>query len=209
MIKQLNKNDSILSPFVVVKQWALNNIDPDELVLSEATGSEEPVALEFIDYSSGTPIVNRECNIALEQQSTDLTVPEEGASGSGTFYPETEEVNPKTSTYKRLLYSQVKGAFYNSYRNPTQIFGMDNIDFPLSKINHFLTDEFVMFTIPRDIFGEKIMEKSVALYDNNFDDNLIVQDDGFGNLIASHHLFSKIQEVGSFGNFEGISGSYC
>lgn len=207
MIKQLGKQDQLVSPFVAAKAWELFNNDSQDLVLTELTSSEEPIALEFLDFSSGTSSLNRDCNIALEQQSEDLAIPEEGISGSGTFFPQSEEVNTKTGTFKRLLYTQIQKAFYNDYKNPLEIFGMDNIDFPLSETNRFIGNEFVMFTIPRKIFGDHMMEKSVILYDDTFDDNLVIQDDGFGNLLASANLFSKVQEIKKVGNsiVDGIS----
>lgn len=200
MIKQLGKNDTLLSPFITEKAWSLYNTNPEELILTETTGSEEPVALEYLDWTSGSPILNRDCNIALEQQSTDLAIPEEGVSGSGKFFPSQEETNYKTGTYKRLLYDQIYRAFYNTYNNPLELFGMENIDFPLSNTNRFLGNEFVMFTIPRLIFGERLKEQSIYLYDQNLDDNIEIVDDGDGNLVATRNLFSKIQEVRNFGN---------
>lgn len=202
MIKQLSKHDLLISPFITVKSWSLRNTDPQEFVLTENTGSEEPVALEYMDYMLGeTGSLNRECNIVLEQQSTDLAIAEEGISGSGKFFPEREAVNPKTGNYKRLVHDQTYRAFYNRYNNPLQIFGIDNIDFPLAQNNRYLANDFVIFTIPQLIFGERIKENSVVLYDNNFHDNLIIFDDGNGNLIAKSNLFSAIQPIRSFGNY--------
>lgn len=200
MIKQLGKHDLLLSPFVTVKGWSLRNIDSQEFVLTETDSPEFPVALEYIDYTLPTASLNRECNIVLEQQSTDLAIPEAGVSGSGKFFPDLEETNLKTGNYKRLVYDQIQKAFYNSYNNPLQIFGIDNIDFPLSEINRFIADEFVMFTIPRRIFGDRLTENTIRLYDDNFDDNIEVKDDGKGNLLATSNLFSKVQVVRSFGN---------
>lgn len=200
MIKQLGKHDRLLSPFIAARQWVLSNVDPQEVVLTELTGSEEPVALEFPDYTNGPPFVNRECNIALEQQASDLAIPEAGKKSSGTFFPNREETNQKTHTFKRLIYDQIQKAFYNDYRNPLQIFGIDNIDFPLSKTDRFLGNEFLMFTIPRNVFGERLTEKTIQLFDTTFDDNLVIVDDGEGNLVAGLNLFSKVQEIRAFGN---------
>jgi hypothetical protein len=201
VIKQLGKHDTLMSPFLTVKGWSLYNTEPEELVLTENTSSEEPVALEYIDYTLGdTGSLNRDCNIALEQQSTDLAIPEEGILGSGKFFPDSEPMNEKTGHFKRLIHDQIYRAFYNRYNNPLEIFGVDNIDFPLSKNNRYLADKFLMFTIPRMIFGERIQENTVVLNDENFDDNILISDDGNGNLIARANLFSKIQDVRSFGN---------
>lgn len=200
MIKQLGKHDQLISPFVAAKQWDLSNVDPQELVLTETTGSEESVALEFMDYTDGVPFVNRSCNIALEQQAGDLAIPEAGVSGSGTFFPDVEEKNQKTNSFKRLIYDQIQKAFYNDYKNPLQIFGIENIDFPLSQTDRFLGNEFLMFSIPRNVFGDRLTENTIQMFDTTFDDNLLIQDDGAGNLVAGYNLFSKVQEIRSFGN---------
>jgi len=206
MIKQLGKHDTLLSPFITEKGWSLHNTDPQELVLTDDINSQESIALEYVDYTLVPAALNRDCNIALEQQSTDLAISEEGISGSGKFFPDTEAKNPKTETFKRLVHDQIYRAFYNRYNNPLQIFGIDNIDFPLANNNLYLTNDFLMFTIPRMIFGERIKENSVYLYDQAVDDNLIIGDDGSGNLIAKSNLFSKIQEVRHFQNVV-LSGS--
>jgi len=204
MIKQLTKSDILVSPFVVVKQWGLSNIEPQDLVLLESTSSDDSlcdtVALEFIDYTQGTPFVNTTCSIALEQQSTDLAIPESGVSGSGHFFPDSEPININTNTFKRLVYDQIQKSFYNDYRNPLEIFGTDFIDFPLNRTDRIIANEFLMFTIPRNVFGERVLENTVQLYDENFNDNVNITDDGNGNIIAGNNLFSKVQEVREFGN---------
>lgn len=204
MIKGITSNFIHTSPFITEKTWSLYNIDPEDLILIELTGSEEFIALEYLDYSSGSGSLNRVCNISLEQQSTDMAIPEEGISGSGKFLPDQEETNYKTGTYKRLLFDQIYRAFYNSYNNPLELFGMENIDFPLSNTNRFIGNKFLMFTIPRLIFGERLKEQSICIYDHNIDDNVEIVDDGEGNLIAYENLFSKIQEVRSFENEIGF-----
>lgn len=211
MIKHINKQNLLTTPFVAAKSWDLYNVNPLELVLTELTGSEEDVALEYVDYTVNPPTVNRDCNIALEQQSSDRAIIEEGISGSGTFLPNSEIVNPRTNTFKRLVYDQTQKAFYNSYRNPLEIFGLDNIDFPLGKTNRFIADRFIMFTIPTSIFGERMKENTIQILDDTFDDNLLVTDDGYGNLIAGKNLFSKVQEVRHFANliFDGTSSFIC
>jgi hypothetical protein len=55
-----------------------------------------------------------------------------------------------------------------------------------------------MFTIPRNIFGEKIKPLSVYFYDTSLDDNVIIHDDGYQNLNAGFDLFSKVQEIRTY-----------
>lgn len=210
MIKHINHQNFLTTPFVAYKNWRLYNDDSDELVILEPTGSEDTVALEFPDYSSGTgSVVNTQCSIALEQQSEDLARYQEGQTGSGVFNPDVEEQN-HDGTFKRLVHSQIKTAFYNSYRNPTQIFGMEYIDFPLSQTFRDLSEEIRVFTIPQNVFGERIVGNSVMLRDTSLDDNIEIKDDGYQNLIAGDNIFSKVQEVRTFGNIFGSgSATYC
>ena len=214
MIKNISRHSISTTPFVAVKAWELFNVQNDDLVLLEEFSASVNilgtfVAQDYIDYS-GNPIINRECNIALEQQEDDLAVYEEGNSGSGIFYPDTEDTNPRGS-YKRLIHDQMKLSFYNNYRNPLQILGMENIDFPLSQTNRYLANHFLMFSIPRKVMGDRLLEGSIQMYDTNLDDNVEIVDDSYGNLIAGDNLFSKVQEVRHLGNilFEGTSSNGC
>ena len=201
MIKQLKKTDVMTSPFRATKARELFNVqNPDTLILEEDSSSivipDTQIALDYVDYVTGTPLLNRDCDIALEQQTDDLEVYEEGTTGSlKTFDSASAERNIGTGTYKELLYNQMFRAFYNEYHNPTEIFGMENIDFPLNKTNRYLADRFRMFTIPRFVMGDKITPGSVQFQDTAFDDNVVVVDDSNGNLIAGTNLFSKVPEV--------------
>lgn len=210
MIKNINPQNFLTTPFVAAKGWNLFNNDNEDLVALEGTGSEFTVALEFFDYSVSPPAVNSSCSIALEQQSNDELEYQEAITGSGTFFPDSEPTNPD-GTYKRLVHSQIASTFYNAYGNPIEILGMDYIDFPLGKTLRNLSESARVFTIPRNIFGERIQENTVFLMDNSLDDNVEIVDDGYQNLIAKTNLFSKVQEVRHLGNVisEGTSSFVC
>jgi hypothetical protein len=205
MIKHINHQNFQTTPFVAAKHWRLFNIDSDALVILEPTGSEDTIALEFLDYTTNEPVLNTGCSIALEQQGNDRAIYQEGATGSGAFFPNSEPTN-RDGTFKRLIHAQTKAAFYNKFQNPTQIFGVEYIDFPLGQTFRDLSDFIRIFTVPRNIFGERIIENTVHLADNSLDDNVEITDDGYQNLIAKSNLFSKVQEVRSFGNII-MSGS--
>jgi hypothetical protein len=214
MIKGINKNNVLTTPFIASKGCQLTGVQADDLLMIEptATTASVPIALEFVDYGNGmsSPTTNRLCNIALEQQTLDEVIYEEGISGSGLFYPENEEQNINGS-YKRLVFNQIEQAFYNNYQDPTKLFGMENIDIGLSGTKRFIADRIRVFTVPRSVFGEKILEGSVQLIDNALDDSYVVTDDGKGNLIASKNLFSKYQVVRQIPNrFDtGSTGFVC
>ena len=158
------------------------------------------LAREFIDYDSDTlsGSLNRIFNIALEQQESDEIIFEEGISGSGLFFPEAPQ--NLNGSYKRLVYHQILQAFYNNRKNPVQIFGIENVDFPLSETLRYLGTQCKVFTLPQILFGEKLVEGSIVFADNTHDDDYIITDDSKGNLFAKTNLFSKIQEVRKFGN---------
>ncbi len=204
MIKSLKKYQLKLTPFQATKNWELDNVFNDNLLLLEQTGSDGSdvaLALEFLEYGdgSGFPETGSSCDIALEQQDADKVSFKEGQNITGIFYP---DLDPKNldGTYKRLVYAQYKTAFYNDFRNPTEIWGVENIDFELSKTKRFLSPGIQVYEIPRLSFGDKIVPQSITMYNRSSDNEYIVTDDGNGNLIAGTNLFSNVQEIGSHPN---------
>src|ERR1035441_10441816 len=134
MIKHINHQNVSTTPFVATKARALSNIQNANTVILEPAGYTDGtnVSLDYVDYNGGNPIINRECDIALEQQGIDSISYEEGIIGSGTFDSASDARNTD-GTYKSLVHRTTKNSFYNSYQNPTEIFGVEHIDFPLSK----------------------------------------------------------------------------
>ena len=195
MIKHINHQNVTTTPFVAAKARVLSNIQNDDTVILEpnAYANGTNVSLDYVDYNSGDPVINRECDIALEQQGLDSLGYEEGITGSAIF--NSASAQNTDGTYKSLVHRQTRNAFYNTYHNPTEIFGVEHIDFPLSKTLRNLSSEFRMFTIPRLVFGDKIQPQSLKFYDTLLDDNVAIFDDGYQNLIAGYNLFSKVQEV--------------
>lgn len=215
MLKQLKKTDVQTSPFRATKARQLYNIQNEQCPILEGdSGSvaipDTNIALDYIDYQTGVPLLDRDCNIALEQQDEDIAIYEEGVSGSLKTFNTSSSQN-YTGTYKTLLYNQIRLAFYNQYHNPTEMFGMENIDFPLDKTNRYLADDFRMFTIPRLVMGDKIAPGSVQFQDTSFDDNVQIYDDANGNLTAGSYLFSKVQEIRLLGNsiLQGTTSFTC
>jgi len=210
MIKHINHQNVSTTPFVAAKSRDLYNTqNPDSLITEAAVYPDGThIALDYVNYNSGNPILNRDCDIALEQQDADLIQYEEGITGSGTFNSASDPRN-SDGTYKTLVHRQIENAFYNTYRNPTEIFGVEYIDFPLSRTLRNLSDHFRMFTIPRSVFGDKIQPKSVQFSDTSLDDNVEIFDDGYQNLIAGYNMFSKVQEIRTLGNlvFPGTSSA--
>jgi hypothetical protein len=120
-------------------------------------------------------------------------------SGSGEFYPDAEPTNPD-GTYKRLVYNTINRLFYNKLNDPTKILGMEYIDFPLSQTVRNMAEDFRVFNVPQDVYGDKLVPGTIQLFDTSLDDNVSITDDGYQNLLAGYNLFSKIQEVRNFGN---------
>ena len=207
MIKLLKQYQITSTPFNATKNWSLNNTDNTNLLLTE---DDYPVALEFIDYSYNSSSVNSNCDIALEQQDNNDANLEEGRKVLGSFYPNLDPIN-LDGTYKRSIYYQIRTAFYNKYYNPSKIWGLENIDFELSKTKRILTDQFLLMGIPRKIFGDKIIPNSITIHDNSLDNPYTITDDGNGNLFAGINLFSHQQEVGEYKNgfIAEKSSSYC
>ena len=212
MIKHINHQNVSTTPFVADKARVLSNIQNSDTVILETSVYTDGtnVSLDYVDFNGGNPVINRECDIALEQQDLDSIGYEEGTIGYDQFDPSTNPQNTD-GTYKSLVHRMVKNSFYNTYQNPTKIFGVEHIDFQLSKTLRNLSDHFRMFNIPQMFFGDKIQPRSVQFYDNLLDDNVVIFDDGCQNLIAGYNLFSKVQEVRSLGNYilQGTSSCAC
>lgn len=209
-------------PFQAVKNWALNNVENDDVLLYESTGSDDgdPMALEYVDYGDGisTPYTSSDCLIALEQQEADRVNHRYGLKLSGPFYDDADPVNVD-GTYKRSVYYQVRASFYNTYRDQTKLFGMENIDFEVGKTKRRISDKISLFDVPRNVYGDKIIPSTVVIRDTSLDNDYTIEDDGYGNLVARRNLFSKQQEIGEFTNefvvgdnhncddYFGVSGS--
>lgn len=208
MFKELKKYQIRMSPFQATKNWNLNNVANEDVLLTEA---DEEIILEFVDYGDGgsNPTLNDGCDIALEQQEPDMARFKEGLKLNSIFYPDADPKN-EDGTFKRVVYSQIKTTFYNEFRDPTKILGIENIDFENSKTKRRITDKLRMFDIPRHIFGDKILPMSVEIFDTSLDNDYMISDDGFGNLNAGRNLFSKQQEIGVFSNtFNPGTDSTC
>jgi hypothetical protein len=59
----------MVSPFRAVKSWDLYNVQNDDVLLLEPLSASISIAdtfvsIDYVDYNSGNPILNRECDIA-------------------------------------------------------------------------------------------------------------------------------------------------
>ena len=214
MIKLIKKFQIKLTPFDATKDWMMSTNNNQDLLLLD-TGSyqdpEVPVALEFMDYGhiGDFPQDNFECDIALEQQPDDLVNTRIGIKTTGLFYPSIDPLNTDY-TYKRVVYSQVRTMFYNQYKDVTKTWGVENIDFNLGRTQRKLSDEFRLFDVPQDVYGDKMIPHSIVMHDFSSDTDFEITDDGYGNLIAGTNLFGKFQTLGQHTNvFVQGSSSFC
>jgi hypothetical protein len=202
MIKSLKKYQVQSTPFSAIKAWSVNNTDnSDLLLLPMGTQSVVTLALQFLDYGNGSssPVLNISCSLALNPAPYDLATIEQGLNVTGSFYPDSDPVN-LDGTYQRSIYYQVKTAFYNTYYDPSKMWGIENIDFELSKTKRFLSNGFWLIDIPRYLYGDKILPNTITMYIDTYDNPYTVMDDGNGNLFAGTNLFSHQQEIGYFSN---------
>lgn len=202
MLKGLHKENVVITPYVVTKQWNLSNVNNEDLVLAE---NGDTIAVESLIYHYTYVETSSLCGIAKEEQENDLAKYREGLRNFGLIYPDQEPSNPD-GTYKRVIYNQFKTTFYNNYRDPTKMWGLEKIDFDNSKVKKFLSDQIRVFYIPTEIMGEGILKNSITLIDNTLDTFYTITDDGNCNLFAGTNLFSKVQTIGNFQNIF-ITGS--
>jgi hypothetical protein len=206
MLKQLHRDDTTVTPYLATKDWQLSNIDNSDLVLSEAGN---PIIFEHVSLTPSEVFPDNNCDIAKENQTLDLALYREGLKVGGIFYPQLDPVNDD-GTYKRVVYSQIKTIFYNNYRDPTKMWGLEKIDFDSSNTKKFLSDLIRTLNVPTNIMGEKIIEGTIKITDNSIDDIHTITDDKENNLFAGTNLFSARQEIGNHSNlFQSGSDFTC
>ena len=206
MIKNLRRDNIAVTPYTTTKDWHLSNVDNTDLILSEAGN---PIIYEHLQFTPQEAVVDNNCDIAKEDQSLDLAFYKEGLKVNGIFYPQLDPINDD-GTYKRMVYTQIKTTFYNNYRDPTKMWGLEKIDFDSSNTKKFLADLIKVLDVPTNIMGEKLMEGTIQITDNSIDDIHLITDDGQNNLYAGTNLFSKKQEIGNHSNIFTFGYSdYC
>ena len=203
MIKSLNRDDVQVTPFISAKTWNLQNIEDEDFILWISGSESGSISHIYIDYGDGssTPITNSYCNLALQQQDSQLTVKyQRGVSGSGTYFPiDSPYYNPisqpvnQDGTYMSVVYTVNKQLFYNTYDNPTQIWGLENIN--LNSNHRLLTNAMDVFSLSKNQFGEKIIPNSVMIQDDLGEIDYTIVDDGNTNLVLDGVYFSTFQQV--------------
>lgn len=203
MIKNLNRDDIQVTPFIAAKTWNIQNIEDTDLILWMSGSESGSLSHMYIDYGDGSTasFVNSSCSLALQQQNLQLEIEyQRGISGSGTYFPvnspyynsDSQPVN-QDGTYMSVVYNVNKNLFYNTYENPTQIWGLENIN--LNFNNRLLTNAMDVFTLSKNQFGEKIIPNSVVIKDNLGEIDYTIIDDGNTNLILDGIYFSTFQKV--------------
>jgi hypothetical protein len=203
MIKSLNRDDIQITPFIAAKEWNVQNLEHDDLILWMSGSLSGSISHIYIDFEDGTssPITNSYCSLALQQQdSQSLIQYQHGTNITGTFYPAdckyyTRESNPRNvdGTYMRVIYNTHKTLFYNTYGDPTKLFGLENIN--LNSAARTLTSELDVFTLRKSQLGDKIIPSSVKIIDAQYDQPYVMVDDGNTNLILSGSYFDDVQEM--------------
>ena len=111
MLKSLHKNDTQLTPFVATKNWELTNVENEDVILMEHSGSDGgPVAIEYINYDTASISINDSCAVAKEDQLKDRINFRVGLNLGGLFFPDTDPTN-EDGTYQRMVYNQIKNTF--------------------------------------------------------------------------------------------------
>lgn len=203
MIKSLNRDDIQVTPFIAAKTWNLQNIEDEDLILWISGSESGSLSHIYIDYGDGqsAPITNSYCELSLQQQNSELNAKyQRGISGSTTYFPVNSIYYNSTSqpvnadgTYMSVVYNLNKQLFYNTYDNPTQIWGLENIN--LDSNHRLLTDAMDVFTLSKNQFGEKIIPYSVLIQDTLGEIDYTIVDDGKTNLILDGTYFSTFQQV--------------
>ena len=203
MIKSLNRDDIQVTPFIAAKSWNVQNIENDDLILWMSGSLSGSITHMYIDYGDGTsaPTESNYCQLALQQQESQTQLKyQRGISSSIVYFPigsehydsQSQPVNTD-GTFMGVVYNTNYRLFYNTYNNPTQIWGLENIN--LNTNHRLLTDAMDVFTFSKNQFGEKIIPNSLTISDTLGEIEYTIIDDGNTNLILNGQYFSKYQVV--------------
>jgi len=203
MIKSLHRDDIQVTPFIANKTWNVQNIVNEDALLWINGTESGSLSLTYIDYGDGstTPVTSSDCSLALLPQDNNTTVNyQHGIKSDSTFFPVTNQYYDSASnpmnmdgTYMSIVYNTNKQLFYNTYDNPTQLWGLENIN--LNTSTRILTDDMDVFNLKKNQFGEKIVPNSVFIVDNAGEIDYKIIDDGKTNLILDGQYFSTFQTV--------------
>jgi hypothetical protein len=114
-------------------------------------------------------------------------------SESSYRYGFQEEPQNPNGSYKRLLYTVIKNAYY--VNDVAKAFGLETTD--SDRVIKILQDTFVRVSIPKEYFGEKIQPDSVVINDYSKDKDYVILDDMYGNLYVDGTNFINYTEVTS------------
>ncbi len=203
MIKNLQHNDIGLTPFIATTTWNPQNVRNSNLILWSSGSLSGSISMTYLDYGDGstaTSSINSSCSLALSPQSGSILAYQRGLNISGTFFPTSSIYYNSASnplnldySYMRLVYTMHKNLFYNSYNNPSQIYGLENINLQAS--TRLLTNVMDIFTLKQTQFGEKILPNSVRIVDTFGDEPYILIDDGNTHLKLSGSYFINYQKI--------------
>ena len=114
-------------------------------------------------------------------------------SSSSYTYGFPLEPQNENGSYKRLVYSLVKNAYYGN--NLATTFGLETLD--SDKVVKIIQDTLVRVIVPRVYFGEKIQPDSVVITDNSKDKSYTIYDDTYGNLYVEGTHFINYTDITS------------
>ena len=183
MLKNLKINDTSTLPVGVSKQYRASNTLLDGLILY-TSGSESgslygtSPAYDYLNYSSLSGSEFEEFPLAYTKQEADYAEFKIGQSGSGLFFAENEPIN-KDGSYKRIVFDSINNFYFkNDIINPFSV-----------------ANELLIFTIPKEKFGDKILKNTFKMTDGRQDNGFSIIDDGVGNLISENLHYSDSQVI--------------
>ena len=185
--KSLLSKDITITPFVVHKNFSFEGI-------GEITSSS-------IDVLWGVDYILNETN-------------PENAFSQKTGYLKSSSYSNNTKPYRKNIFSSIKQLYYGNYAsssissgsyissfsntvNPTQFFPTS------SNVGNSSNPEIVVFSIPKNLYGEYIQPGSFKI-DDTTEPTTFITDDKEGNLIAHINPINKPQ-IGNIFYEQGIA----
>lgn len=101
-------------------------------------------------------------------------------------------------------YHAVNKLYYKEADKPYNVFGGNNTNIQKKDIH----DTVRIFSIPQDLFGEKIKPGSIELEDTSNGKTFLIKDDGDGNLYDNEYSLSfDAYKSGGFTEYPNVSGA--
>jgi len=170
--KNLESDDILISPFEVNKTFTVTNNDSGSGVYSiQLTKGSDSNLYGWDDTSPSTTLSGNQ----YFKIPTYYTI-------NTMYYRDINQMSGQIDYINGVPINKSGVIEYKKVRHLYDSGGESSIMALRKPYTRQLHDSATAISIPQDLYGEKISKKSIKLVDNNTSPQIILQDDGYGNL---------------------------